>query len=165
MGQASPQPMVITTSAARMKSSVMGLGNSAPRSKPRWVITWTTVGLTSPAGRDPAERTWTLFWPRRSSNAAAIWDRPEVWVQTKSTSGTGLAMRLVAWASAVSRSAANRSARIGRWVLIRAVRYSVWYDSCTYRSMVSVLKPVSYTHLRAHETDSYLVCRLLLEKK
>src|SRR5664279_5494459 len=24
------------------------------------------------------------------------------------------------------------------------------------------LKPVSYTHLRAHETDSYLVCRLLL---
>ncbi len=25
--------------------------------------------------------------------------------------------------------------------------------------------PVSYTHLRAHETDQYLVCRLLLEKK
>src|SRR5665647_1134668 len=25
--------------------------------------------------------------------------------------------------------------------------------------------PVSYTHLRANETDSYLVCRLLLEKK
>src|SRR5665647_2259898 len=24
---------------------------------------------------------------------------------------------------------------------------------------------VSYTHLRAHETDSYLVCRLLLENK
>src|SRR5665647_3631066 len=23
------------------------------------------------------------------------------------------------------------------------------------------LQPVSYTHLRAHETDSYLVCRLL----
>src|SRR5680860_1108696 len=27
------------------------------------------------------------------------------------------------------------------------------------------LRSVSYTHLRAHETDSYLVCRLLLEKK
>src|SRR5680860_9332 len=26
------------------------------------------------------------------------------------------------------------------------------------------VRPVSYTHLRAHETDSYLVCRLLLEK-
>ena len=29
----------------------------------------------------------------------------------------------------------------------------------------AVTIPVSYTHLRAHETDSYLVCRLLLEKK
>src|SRR5680860_1255651 len=27
------------------------------------------------------------------------------------------------------------------------------------------IDPVSYTHLRAHETDSYLVCRLLLENK
>src|SRR5664279_6133107 len=26
------------------------------------------------------------------------------------------------------------------------------------------VESVSYTHLRAHETDSYLVCRLLLEK-
>ena len=26
-------------------------------------------------------------------------------------------------------------------------------------------KPVSYTHLRAHETSLHLVCRLLLEKK
>src|SRR5678816_4860898 len=27
------------------------------------------------------------------------------------------------------------------------------------------LVPVSYTHLRAHETPEHLVCRLLLEKK
>src|SRR5665647_3807831 len=32
-------------------------------------------------------------------------------------------------------------------------------------SVVTYSEPVSYTHLRAHETDSYLVCRLLLEKK
>src|SRR5680860_1521754 len=34
------------------------------------------------------------------------------------------------------------------------------------RFLVRVVGPdsVSYTHLRAHETDSYLVCRLLLEK-
>ena len=31
--------------------------------------------------------------------------------------------------------------------------------------MFSYFTSVSYTHLRAHETDSYLVCRLLLEKK
>src|SRR5665647_3834494 len=29
----------------------------------------------------------------------------------------------------------------------------------------NAIDAVSYTHLRAHETDSYLVCRLLLEKK
>src|SRR5678816_4961513 len=30
---------------------------------------------------------------------------------------------------------------------------------------VAALDPVSYTHLRAHETPEHLVCRLLLEKK
>ena len=29
----------------------------------------------------------------------------------------------------------------------------------------SKIAPVSYTHLRAHETSAHLVCRLLLEKK
>ena len=28
-----------------------------------------------------------------------------------------------------------------------------------------ITEPVSYTHLRAHETPEHLVCRLLLEKK
>src|SRR5680860_1645458 len=34
-----------------------------------------------------------------------------------------------------------------------------------YEEVLKVVEAVSYTHLRAHETDSYLVCRLLLEKK
>eukprot|EP00658_Telonema_sp_P-2_P011786 TRINITY_DN14512_c0_g1_i1.p2 TRINITY_DN14512_c0_g1~~TRINITY_DN14512_c0_g1_i1.p2 ORF type:complete len:103 (-),score=6.92 TRINITY_DN14512_c0_g1_i1:31-339(-) len=33
------------------------------------------------------------------------------------------------------------------------------------RPPYSALIPVSYTHLRAHETPEHLVCRLLLEKK
>ena len=33
----------------------------------------------------------------------------------------------------------------------------------TLNTVIGILT-VSYTHLRAHETDSYLVCRLLLEK-
>src|SRR5664279_82634 len=33
------------------------------------------------------------------------------------------------------------------------------------RAVVIKVETVSYTHLRAHETDSYIVCRLLLEKK
>ena len=32
-------------------------------------------------------------------------------------------------------------------------------------AVVGALKPVSYTHLRAHETPEHLVCRLLPEKK
>ena len=34
----------------------------------------------------------------------------------------------------------------------------------TFEKLIDITA-VSYTHLRAHETDSYLVCRLLLEKK
>ena len=40
-----------------------------------------------------------------------------------------------------------------------------WQRCGIATSMIYHLIPVSYTHLRAHETDSYLVCRLLLEKK
>src|SRR5664279_4547789 len=43
------------------------------------------------------------------------------------------------------------------------------FDDIIVSGAEGVAKPdpetVSYTHLRAHETDSYLVCRLLLEKK
>ena len=54
------------------------------------------------------------------------------------------------------------------------VRYSVYMrfsriyiPPCflNYSRSCIVSIAVSYTHLRAHETDSYLVCRLLLEKK
>ena len=34
-----------------------------------------------------------------------------------------------------------------------------------FRGSGELLEPVSYTHLRAHETVLDLVCRLLLEKK
>ena len=38
--------------------------------------------------------------------------------------------------------------------------YDLWVASLAH-----CMKPVSYTHLRAHETVLDLVCRLLLEKK
>src|SRR5680860_1741561 len=40
-----------------------------------------------------------------------------------------------------------------------------WCGEVPDGSRFSTRTAVSYTHLRAHETDSYLVCRLLLEKK
>ena len=49
------------------------------------------------------------------------------------------------------------------WVISAFVLFQFLYqeDDGKVRGFVTV----SYTHLRAHETDSYLVCRLLLEKK
>src|SRR5665647_3763203 len=48
----------------------------------------------------------------------------------------------------------------------RKVVLARYWRSALYSSPLPPgLYTVSYTHLRAHETDSYLVCRLLLEKK
>src|SRR5215469_14942778 len=88
MGHASPQPMVITTSAACTFSLVSGLGNSREMSRPISAMAWTTAGLSWSAGCDPAEVTRTRPAACWASSAAAIWDRPALWVQTKSTSGT-----------------------------------------------------------------------------
>ena len=38
-------------------------------------------------------------------------------------------------------------------------------DSIKSEQKKSKIPPVSYIHLRAHETPEHLVCRLLLEKK
>ena len=42
--------------------------------------------------------------------------------------------------------------------------YSDWFLP-SIGELLTVYEPVSYTHLRAHETVLDLVCRLLLEKK
>src|SRR5674536_372052 len=53
----------------------------------------------------------------------------------------------------------------------QALPFESWKDTLAtlhiWTQMVGKvrLKPVSYTHLRAHETPEHLVCRLLLEKK
>src|SRR5680860_950175 len=45
---------------------------------------------------------------------------------------------------------------------IETTSYSFWMSASREGSLIHATA-VSYTHLRAHETDSYLVCRLLLE--
>src|SRR5664279_4549066 len=54
----------------------------------------------------------------------------------------------------------RRSMRITSDVLDRA-SVQAMHDA-VLKEFGKVDIPVSYTHLRAHETDSYLVCRLLL---
>src|SRR5439155_4076409 len=75
-GQVSPQPMVMTTSAALTNSSVSGFGNSLDRSTPSSLITSTAAGLISAAGALPAERTLTLSPAYSANNPAALWPRP-----------------------------------------------------------------------------------------
>ena len=50
-GQASPHPIVMTTSAERTASSVSGFGNSSDMSTPTSFMAATTAGLTSISGR------------------------------------------------------------------------------------------------------------------
>src|SRR5665254_10538 len=46
------------------------------------------------------------------------------------------------------------------------MRLSYYNNSSSSRIIqIHSILPVSYTHLRAHETPEHLVCRLLLEKK
>src|SRR5680860_1696649 len=49
--------------------------------------------------------------------------------------------------------------------IISRTNVNVITFNCSPKPFNKYIIPVSYTHLRAHETDSYLVCRLLLEKK
>ena len=50
--------------------------------------------------------------------------------------------------------------------LLPPIRWpSVFFDLRLMAFVLEYLVPVSYTHLRAHETVLDLVCRLLLEKK
>ena len=44
-------------------------------------------------------------------------------------------------------------------------RPTIYAYEDTNPQYAGLLKAVSYTHLRAHETELHLVCRLLLEKK
>src|SRR5678815_1976238 len=48
--------------------------------------------------------------------------------------------------------------------LIAAAHQSATGDETAGENLKEALLPVSYTHLRAHETPEHLVCRLLLEK-
>src|SRR5678816_4835115 len=49
-------------------------------------------------------------------------------------------------------------------VFFAEIHPSPWRQAVDLANMLLCLAPVSYTHLRAHETPEHLVCRLLLEK-
>ena len=80
-------------------------------------------------------------------------NRPNWTFQTLDPSRVASGSMLVVEGEVVRKTTWSRESRINR----RTIEYTLY--------QLEVSKAVSYTHLRAHETDSYLVCRLLLEKK
>src|SRR5437763_1065628 len=79
-GQASPQPMVTTTSAARTTSSFQGLGYSPEISMPRSAIAAMAAGLIWSAGSEPPDQAIAWSLARWAKNPSAIWERPALWV-------------------------------------------------------------------------------------
>eukprot|EP00831_Metopus_contortus_P018681 TRINITY_DN17983_c0_g1_i4.p1 TRINITY_DN17983_c0_g1~~TRINITY_DN17983_c0_g1_i4.p1 ORF type:complete len:257 (-),score=78.79 TRINITY_DN17983_c0_g1_i4:71-841(-) len=77
----------------------------------------------------------------------------------------------------ITATAKSQSSIIRQEAVANALKTVIEAESSAYKSAMSLLNfsseemmkyvyyPVSYTHLRAHETSLHLVCRLLLEKK
>src|SRR5664279_2452637 len=123
---------------------------------------------------------------RLGASVSATDVRPEVKEQIESVGGKYVGIDLKQAASAGGGYAAELSAEdkslqaklladhcaqvdvVITTALIGGVFAPKLLDEAIVKSMKPgsvIVDPVSYTHLRAHETDSYLVCRLLLEKK
>src|SRR5665647_3506544 len=115
---------------------------------------------------------------RRLTPTALASSRPVQWVASpgggpnaKSTtrctvsvdSGGLPGLRVLSRNSPSTPSAMNRACQVQTTDLALPERRMT--SAVPQPSAVARMISVSYTHLRAHETDSYLVCRLLLEKK
>src|SRR5438552_18406797 len=86
IGQASPQPIVTSTSAPRASSSVSNCGHADERSMPASFIAVITSPCTRLAGWVPAEIACAAFWSESALNhAAAICERPALCTQAKRT--------------------------------------------------------------------------------
>src|SRR5450756_2825086 len=70
-----------------------------------------------------------------------------------------------AWIASKELAAGSHGPSAVQQDVIRA--YYEALDTCDVKAFerLSIRGPVSYTHLRAHETRHDIVCRLLLEKK
>src|SRR5680860_1826516 len=74
--------------------------------------------------------------------------------------------RACCWAASSSAECASTGANCATSRRTLTSSRAASHMSCRYSACAGPgIGAVSYTHLRAHETDSYLVCRLLLEKK
>src|SRR5665811_2532220 len=95
---------------------------------------------------------------RRSPSSATTWRRSDG-TYPRCTSD-GRTQHRLGIRKSLSRSGSQPNPSI--WESNSHRQYS---ENLNLVSKLHIRKPVSYTHLRAHETVLDLVCRLLLEKK
>ena len=108
-GHASPHPIVTRCVAVAASSGVSFCGTAAPRSRPISRMTATTSGWTREPGSVPAEIARARPGAARLlKSAAAICDRPALWIQAKRTrpitSASELPQVCTSDAGAVSRA-------------------------------------------------------------
>src|SRR5665647_3379595 len=96
--------------------------------------------------------------PKLETSVSEIRNRPERLEERPSTdskySGTKMVNPIIVPTLQAAASVPIRTTGLARML-------SGKKGSGAHNSRVANKTPVSYTHLRAHETDSYLVCRLL----
>ena len=68
------------------------------------------------------------------------------------------------------RPSLSRKTKMERAIILLRTKVAEWITAIKLersytKEEIMTMYPVSYTHLRAHETEADLVCRLLLEKK
>eukprot|EP00658_Telonema_sp_P-2_P050689 TRINITY_DN38707_c0_g1_i1.p1 TRINITY_DN38707_c0_g1~~TRINITY_DN38707_c0_g1_i1.p1 ORF type:complete len:182 (+),score=60.15 TRINITY_DN38707_c0_g1_i1:139-684(+) len=103
-----------------------------------------------------AAMAWLIDHPKEMSDEADLMNKLEQLFATVDTSGTGLLgkRQVSQWLRKVIR--------LKEQLLRLLLRCAAGLVTST---LDLLFEPVSYTHLRAHETPEHLVCRLLLEKK
>eukprot|EP00658_Telonema_sp_P-2_P052792 TRINITY_DN41075_c0_g1_i1.p1 TRINITY_DN41075_c0_g1~~TRINITY_DN41075_c0_g1_i1.p1 ORF type:complete len:111 (-),score=18.62 TRINITY_DN41075_c0_g1_i1:124-456(-) len=95
-----------------------------------------------------------------SSAASDVYNRQALYGALELVGGT-----LTNILEGIPITTSDRTVCIARPACIMVIS-STLFALLLWKSPNSVrLQPVSYTHLRAHETPEHLVCRLLLEKK
>src|SRR5665647_2032745 len=110
------------------------------------------MGLRTWANRPPVTRRPAYFAGRLVTGGLFAHVRNPIYSAFIFLECPGLALLLWSWPGLALPLVAYAAYR--RWISLEEARLQQRFGA-----EYAAYRPVSYTHLRAHETDSYLVCR------
>src|SRR5450756_465211 len=124
--------------------------------------------VVSPPRTLPGEMLFGTATPSISSlSSLLLYSTIRLMRSTSFAAISGLAQRLVRISSVPITSVVSESTALPPFAHIVSATYPTTglEERLEEKSLAPHSTPVSYTHLRAHETRHDLVCRLLLDKK